>query len=295
MDFKVELSKKIEEFLNRLKDFIPQKDGYNDILIEAMTYSLFAGGKRIRPIIMEETYKLFGGEGKEIYSFMAAIEMIHTYSLIHDDLPAMDNDDFRRGLPTCHIKFGEDIAILTGDALLNRAFEIMIEAATNNNSMEILKAMKTISLASGSRGMIIGQIADVLNDNKPMDLELLNYINLYKTSALIEASFVAGAELAGASMEDVEIIRSIGRDIGLAFQIQDDILDVQGDEVKIGKPLNSDAKNNKTTYVTLLGVEDSWQIADKKLKNALDNIKKFSVDGNSFIISFIEYIKKRKH
>ncbi len=295
MDFNIELKHKTDDFLKKLETFLPEKDGKNDILIDAMHYSLFAGGKRIRPILMEQVYKSLGGDKAEIYSFMAAIEMIHTYSLIHDDLPAMDNDDLRRGKPTCHIKYGENIAILAGDALQNRAYEIMISEAARNNSIKVIRAIKELAYSAGSNGMIIGQIADVMNEDKAMDMELLEYINKNKTSALIEAAFVIGAILAEAKEEDVEVLRSIGRDIGLAFQIQDDVLDILGDERKLGKTVHSDEKNKKTTFATLLGIEEASRLATEKLEDAHNKIKAYISGDKDFLSMFIDYIKNRNY
>lgn len=293
MVFKEELNNKIEYVMAIVKEFLPEEDGQNNLVIEAMTYSLMAGGKRIRPIFMYETFNILGGEGEQIKSFMAAIEMIHTYSLIHDDLPAMDNDDLRRGMPTCHIKFGEDIAILAGDALLNNAFEVMINAALNNPDYSVIQAMDELATAAGSKGMIGGQVADVLNENKAIDLELLNYIHLHKTSALIEAAFVIGATLAKAPKETIEVFRNIGKNIGLAFQIQDDLLDVIGNEKILGKPINSDEKNHKTTYITLKGIEVSTQIINEQLDEASLRLKGFDNEKIQFLLQFIEFLRNR--
>lgn len=293
MDFKIQLNEKIENVISILKAYLPVPDGQNDLLIDAMAYSLFAGGKRIRPIFMVETFKLLNGEGDIIKPFMAAIEMIHTYSLIHDDLPAMDNDDLRRGMPTCHVKFGEDIAVLAGDALLNNAFEIMIKAALSNPDIRVIKAINELGTAAGTKGMIGGQVADVLNENKPIGLELLNYIHLHKTSALIEAAFVIGATLANATNEIIEIFRNIGKNIGLAFQIQDDLLDVLGNEEALGKPLHSDEKNNKITYVSLKGIEASNQIINEQLTQATASLQRFDQNKSGFLMYFIQYLKTR--
>lgn len=292
-DFKSELGEKIENVLSLLKEFLPVPDGQNNLVIDAMTYSLLAGGKRIRPIFMYETFNILGGEGNTIKPFMAAIEMIHTYSLIHDDLPAMDNDDLRRGMPTCHIKYGEDIAILAGDALLNNAFEIMIKEALTNPDKSVIKAMQVLGIASGPQGMIGGQVADVLNENKSIDLELLNYIHLHKTSAMIEAAFVIGAILANASEQTVETFRNIGKNIGLAFQIQDDLLDVLGNEKTLGKPINSDEKNNKITYVSLKGIDVSYEIVNQQLAEATSSLESFDSDKSKFLLEFIEYLRTR--
>ncbi|PKM96119.1 MAG: farnesyl-diphosphate synthase [Firmicutes bacterium HGW-Firmicutes-1] len=295
MEFKLELNKRIDYIINLLKIYLPKQVENNELLVEAMAYSLLAGGKRMRPIFMLEAFTILNGEGKIINPFMAAIEMIHTYSLIHDDLPALDNDELRRGMPTCHVKFGENIAILAGDALLNRAFEIAIEEALINPKMNVIRAMNEIGKAAGANGMIGGQVADVLNENKPIDIELLNYIHTHKTSAMIEASFVVGALLANATEREVEVFRSIGKNIGLAFQIQDDILDVTGSEFELGKPINSDEKNSKVTYVTLKGMEKSTQIVFEQLEEAVTYLQSFDSDKCEFLLAFIEYLKTRNH
>lgn len=294
MEFKEGLKKKQENINEILMHYMPKSESVHlDPIIEAMTYSLLAGGKRIRPLFMRETFEACGGMGTSVEAFMAAIEMIHTYSLIHDDLPAMDNDDLRRGMPTCHIQFGENMAILAGDALLNRAFEIIIEESTQSGHPNLLKAMKELAQAAGTRGMLGGQVADILNEDKPIDLDLLNYIHLHKTSALIEASFVVGAIMALAEDSVVEIFRNVGKNIGLAFQIQDDLLDVIGTTEELGKPLGSDEKNNKITYVTLMGIDASKSIVREKLdeaRNLLENFEKCE-----FLLEFIEYLRKRKN
>lgn len=294
MEFKDNFKEKQERINEILIQFMPENDvNHIEIILQAMAYSLLAGGKRMRPIFMQEVFTACGGKSKDIEAFMAAIEMIHTYSLIHDDLPALDNDDLRRGMPTCHIKFGENIAILAGDALLNRAFEIIIDKALIDNDLQVIKAMQELARASGTRGMIGGQVADVINENKSIDLELLNYIHLNKTSALIEASFVVGALLAHAEDSVVETFRAVGRNIGLAFQIQDDVLDVLGTTQELGKPLGSDEKNNKVTYVTIIGIEASKQIIDQKINEAIQLLEEF--DKCQFLLSFLEYLKNRKN
>ena len=223
-----------------------------------MNYSVKAGGKRLRPLVLLETLKLFGGEEEEAYPFMAAIEMIHTYSLVHDDLPAMDNDKYRRGKLTTHAKFGENMAILAGDALLNYAYEIMSDAVMNSKyPKRAIRAMQTIARKAGIYGMVGGQTVDVENEGKEMSIDTINYIHNLKTAALIEGSMMAGAILAGAKAEEIDIVEKIAKSIGVAFQIQDDILDVTGDTNQLGKAVLSDEKNHKTTYVSLLGVNIS--------------------------------------
>ncbi len=243
-----------DEINSYLEDYFSSAEGLNKLIYESMGYSLKVGGKRIRPILTILTYQLFKKEGyKEIIPFAAAIEMIHTYSLIHDDLPCMDNDDLRRGRPTNHKVFGEAIAVLAGDALLNEAFNVMIDYSMRKGKQG-LKAMEVVGRASGCQGMIGGQVVDILSENSKVTAEVLNYIHDKKTAALITAAVVAGAELAGAPKEDIEVLERYGRNLGLAFQIKDDILDVEGDSTVLGKAINSDISNNKFTYVNLLGL-----------------------------------------
>lgn len=288
----------LTEKMNKIEDILvkslPLKEEPSQVVVEAMHYSLLAGGKRIRPIFMEEAYKICHGKGSCIYGFMAAIEMIHTYSLIHDDLPAMDNDDLRRGKPTCHISFGEDIAILAGDALLNRAFELVLEEAVTLPEPQVMEAMKELFYASGTNGMIGGQVADILNENKPIDIKLLDFIHMRKTSALIEAAFVVGAILAKKDSETVDNFREIGRRIGLAFQIQDDILDVSGTEEELGKHVGSDEKNSKYTYVTLMGMDRAKEVVEEKLDEALDLLNEMEGNKKDFLMDFIGYLKTRR-
>ena len=258
---KEQLSKKIEKIEQTIDFYLPEEKGLQKTVLSAMNYSVKAGGKRLRPMLMAETYEMFGGaDSSVIEPFMAAIEMIHTYSLIHDDLPALDNDDYRRGQKTCHIVYGEDMAILAGDALLNYAYEVATKAfdlAEKDQIMNVVEAIKILASKPGIYGMIGGQVADVELEGTPLSMEQILFIHKNKTSALIEACMMIGAVLAGASKEDVLKMEECGEYIGLAFQIQDDILDLTGDEEEIGKPVGSDEKNHKTTYVTLKGLERS--------------------------------------
>ena len=265
MNFKEEYTDRVEKIEKILKKYLPEKKGYQRTIMEAMEYSLMAGGKRLRPMLMWESYRLFGGEGAAIEPFMAAIEMIHTYSLVHDDLPAMDNDEYRRGRKTTHIVYGEDMGILAGDALLNYAFETACRAfeEESEHALRIGKALKILADKAGIYGMIGGQVVDVQESGKAVSGEVLDFIYRLKTSALIEASMMAGAVLAGAEEGQVSRMEQIAGKIGLAFQIQDDILDVTSTTELLGKPVHSDEKNEKTTYVTWKGIEkaheDTWQ------------------------------------
>jgi geranylgeranyl diphosphate synthase type II len=242
-----------------------------------MQYSLKAGGKRLRPIILSECAGIFGAEESLSSAFAAALEMIHTYSLIHDDLPAMDDDDLRRGKPTNHVVYGEAKAILAGDALLNSAHTIMLKAILDHGAnQKAVKAAFEISNCAGVDGMIVGQIADIANETTEIDLNTLNFINENKTGALIEAAFVSGALLGGAKDEEISKLRKIAHNIGLSFQIIDDILDIEGDTEVIGKPVGSDAKNSKTTYPNLMGLEESKQEAETLTNDAVQMLQSLS-------------------
>ncbi len=254
MDFEQQKQQKTEEINVFLKEFLPEESGKEIILCEAMNYSVAVGGKRLRPMILLEAYRMFGGTDTAAQPFAAALEMIHTYSLVHDDLPAMDNDMYRRGQLTTHAKYGEALGILAGDGLLNYAFEVMSDAVCEQGA-NAARAMRILAKAAGVRGMIAGQTVDLLWTGKPQTKELLDYINERKTSALLCSALMAGAALAGASEEELSVLKQAGNYVGLAFQIKDDILDVIGDESKLGKPLHSDEKNEKSTYVTLIGIE----------------------------------------
>ena len=292
MNFKEEQIEKIEAIL---REYLPEANGYQSVIMEAMEYSLMAGGKRLRPMLMMETYRLFGGETEVIYPFMAAMEMIHTYSLVHDDLPAMDNDMYRRGKKTTHAVYGEDMGILAGDGLLNMAYEIM--------SMAILKskypqraalAMNILAYKAGIYGMIGGQTVDVINENKEKDIDTINFIHKLKTAALIEGAMMVGAILAGVDEQAVETVEEIATNVGIAFQIQDDILDVTGTLEELGKPVLSDEKNEKTTYVTLEGLEkakrDVKEISDRAAGRLAGLPGK-----NEFLYNIIEMLVNRKN
>ena len=259
MNFKIELEQRTKEIEQMLMRYLPQAEGHQHQIMEAMNYSITAGGKRLRPMLMKETYQLFGGNSQVIEPFMAAMEMIHTYSLVHDDLPAMDDDEYRRGKKTTHVVYGEAMGILAGDALLNYAFETAVKAFEMDpeQSLTIGKALGILAGKAGIYGMIGGQVVDVLATGKPLSREELDFIYELKTGALIKASMMFGAVLAGASDADISKVEQIASDVGLAFQIQDDILDVTSTTEELGKPVKSDEKNEKTTYVTLRGLEQS--------------------------------------
>lgn len=272
MSFKEELQKKTREIEELLGRYLPKEEGFQKIVLEAMNYSVTAGGKRLRPMLMQETYRMFGGSGQVVEPFMAAIEMIHTYSLVHDDLPAMDNDEYRRGRKTTHAVYGEAFAILAGDGLLNFAFETAAGAFDLELSERTAKAMQILAGKAGIYGMIGGQVVDVESEGQAVSRDKLDFIYRLKTSALIESSMMIGAVLAGASEEEIEKIRRVAEDVGVAFQIQDDILDVTSTLEVLGKPINSDDKNHKTTYVTLEGLEKAKQDVEKISRRAIETL-----------------------
>ena len=255
---------KVKEIEEILKSYLPEQNGYQKIIMDAMEYSLMAGGKRLRPMLMQETYRLFGGTEKVIEPFMAAQEMIHTYSLVHDDLPAMDDDELRRGRKTTHVVYGEDMGILAGDALLNYAFETAAAAFEEypEKALQIGKAMKILGNKAGIYGMLGGQVVDVKETGHALDKDVLDFIYALKTGALLESSMMIGATLADADEESIALIEKVASKVGLAFQVQDDILDVTSTAEVLGKPIHSDEKNEKTTYVTLLGIDEAEKIVE---------------------------------
>ncbi len=295
MDLKNELSVRAENAEDVVCRFLPDVEGFQSTVFDAMKYGVTAGGKRLRPILMNETFQLFGGEGDVIEPFMAAIEMIHTYSLIHDDLPAMDNDSLRRGKPTVHAAYGEAMGVLAGDALLNYAFETALNAYdANTDVVQVTEAMRILARKAGVFGMIGGQVVDVEAEKKQLEIteKKLNFIYELKTGALIEASMMIGAVLAGASEQDVQTIEDVAGKIGMAFQIQDDILDVEGDEAKLGKPIGSDEKNEKCTYVTFAGIEKSKEEVKRLTDEAVEELNSLSVH-NEFLNELLNYLVYR--
>ncbi|KXZ39644.1 geranylgeranyl diphosphate synthase, type II [Alkalithermobacter thermoalcaliphilus JW-YL-7 = DSM 7308] len=295
MNFKDELKQRKIYFEKTMNQYIPQNANYQKTLFEAMKYSLDAGGKRLRPLLMMESCSLVGGNVEDVIPFANAIEMIHTYSLIHDDLPCMDDDDLRRGKPTNHKVFGEGIAVLAGDGLLNLAFEVMIKASLSDkkNSYTYLQAMNEIAKASGVYGMIGGQAVDLECENKLVDKDTLEFIHMNKTSAMIIASMRSGAIIGKASDEQLDRITNYARCIGLSFQIVDDILDIVGDQSKLGKNIKSDLENNKSTYPSLYGLDKSKQMAQDLIKQAKESISLFG-EKAQFLIDLADYIISRE-
>ena len=293
MNFKEELKTKTEEIDRLLLEYLPKEEGFQKTVLEAANYSVLAGGKRLRPMMMHETYLMFGGNGEVIKPFMAAIEMIHTYSLVHDDLPAMDDDEYRRGKKTTHAVYGEAMGILAGDALLNLAYETASSAFDIDDSYHTAKALQILSRKAGIYGMVGGQTVDVESEGQPLSREKLDFIYSLKTGALLEASMMVGAVLADAPRQEVEAIRQTAADVGLAFQIRDDILDVTGTLEVLGKPINSDDKNNKTTYVTLEGLEKAEKDVELISNRALVTLGSIG-RKNEFLEELIRTLITRK-
>ncbi|MCM1307819.1 MAG: polyprenyl synthetase family protein [Butyrivibrio sp.] len=293
MNFRDELNQRTKEAQEAVLEFLPRAGKFDGELIEAMNYSVGAGGKRLRPLLMMSFNRLYGGDGISVRPFMAAMEMLHTYSLVHDDLPAIDNDDYRRGKYTTHKRFGEAAAILAGDGLLHCAHETALKAfALCKDRERVIRALLIFADKTGINGMLGGQAADVINTSKSIDRELMYYIYEKKTGALIEGSMMIGAALAGASDDDLETICRAGADIGTAFQIRDDILDVTGDESVIGKPKGSDERNGKTTYVSVNGLERAQEDADRLSAEARLLLSGFGVCAHEreFIGELFDYL-----
>lgn len=295
MDIKAEIGVRTEAIEQVLASYLPKEEGYQKVIMEAMNYSFLAGGKRLRPMLMKETYQLFGGKSKVIEPFMAAIEMIHTYSLVHDDLPAMDNDEYRRGKKTTHAVYGEAMGILAGDALLNYAFETALSAFDlEPDNTNIAKALQILAKKAGIYGMVGGQVVDVTSENEQsMTKEKLDFIYKLKTGALIEASMLIGAVLAGATKNEQKIIEQAALEVGLAFQIQDDILDVTSTMEVLGKPIGSDEKNHKITYVTYEGLEKAKEDVERISKSAVAHMNSLVVK-NEFLNELLVYLISRE-
>lgn len=295
--FMEELQQKVEHINNVLEKFLPAEDGQQRIIFEAMNYSVRAGGKRLRPMLMEETYHMFGGSSAVIEPFMAAIEMIHTYSLVHDDLPAMDNDEYRRGKKTTHAVYGEAMGILAGDALLNMAYETAAKAFDMEVAdARVARAFTVLAKKAGVYGMVGGQVVDVeseKSDDCPITREKLDFIYRLKTGALIESSMMIGAILAGASSDGVSRVEQIAAKLGLAFQIQDDVLDVTSTLEVLGKPVGSDEKNNKATYVTFEGLDKAVSDVERISKEAEEQLDDLGYD-DAFLKELFEYLIHRE-
>ena len=299
MNFNEQLQQKTADAEEILKKYLPEEEGYQKKVIEAMNYSVLAGGKRLRPVLMKESFLLFGGQGEVIEPFMAALEMIHNYSLVHDDLPAMDNDEYRRGRKTTWTVYGEGMAVLAGDGLLNYAYETAAKAFDKAGDQEEMKrvarALQILAEKAGIYGMIGGQNGDLEAEegNLPLTEALLLFIHEKKTAALIQAALMIGGVLAGASDTEIRDLEKAAYDIGIAFQIQDDILDVTGNEEILGKPIGSDEKNHKLTYVSLNGLEKSREDV-KRLSGEAEEILDSFQEKNPFLISLIDSLITRQ-
>ncbi len=280
-----------------LRNYLPEEAGYQKTVLEAMNYSVLAGGKRLRPLLMQETYRMFNGAGQAVEPFMAAIEMIHTYSLVHDDLPAMDNDEYRRGRKTTHVVYGEAMGILAGDALLNYAFETALKAYDmTTDHQEVTQAMKILAHRAGIHGMIGGQTADIEAEHqqKEIDEKLLLFIDENKTGALIQAAMCIGAVLAGADEQAVRDMEQCALDIGVAFQIQDDILDITSTTEVLGKTVGSDVQNEKATYVSLMGMEQAKKDVQAYSGRAMDILERY-LGEDRYLLTLVKSLITRAH
>lgn len=294
-DFKEQMHEKICAIEDMLQEKMPNQESFQKTIFTAMDYSVMAGGKRLRPMLLQETYFLFGGKETEVVAdFMAAIEMIHTYSLVHDDLPAMDNDEYRRGKKTTHAQFGEDMGILAGDALLNFAYETALLGVMLSKEKEnAIAAMDILAKKAGIYGMVGGQVVDVEMTGKPLSQEQLDFIYRLKTGALLEASLMVGAMLAGASQSEIDVLEQIGRNVGYAFQIQDDILDLTSTTQELGKPVLSDEKNDKMTYVTIHGMDEAKEAVRQYSNKALELLETLP-EQSAFLNSLINALICRR-
>lgn len=295
VDIRTEIQKRTEEIDSIIEQYLPAEEGYQKTVMEAMNYSILAGGKRLRPMLMLETYRLFGGKSKVIEPFMAAIEMIHTYSLVHDDLPAMDNDEYRRGKKTTHAVYGEAMGILAGDALLNFAYETALTAFDMEpDNRNIGRALQILATKAGIYGMVGGQVVDVQSeDTGDITREKLDFIYRLKTGALLESSMLIGAVLAGATKKEQNTVEAAATEVGIAFQIQDDILDVTSSLEVLGKPIGSDEKNHKATYVTFEGLEKAMEDVKKYSNSAVERMDSLVVK-NEFLKELLLYLIARE-
>ncbi len=292
-DFEQSMAERVQRAEQILDRYLPAEEGYQKTIFEAVNYSVRAGGKRLRPILMREVYEMCGGTDSQVIEpFMAALEMIHTYSLVHDDLPAMDNDDYRRGMLTTHKKFGEDMGILAGDALLNYAYETAFKAFVSGSTDRVAEALRVLGRKAGMYGMVGGQVVDVEENGKFVDEATLLFVYETKTSALLEAAFMIGGILAGASQEQIQSLELSAKKLGIAFQIQDDILDGGGDEEKLGKPVHSDERNEKSTFAAIHGIQKSSEKVKEYTEEALEILASFPGD-KAFLEECMGWLTKR--
>lgn len=291
MDFRAELAKKARQVDGALESFLPPVDAYPPLIHEAIRYSVLGGGKRLRPVLVLASAEAVGGDPARVLPAACSLEMIHAYSLIHDDLPAMDNDDFRRGRPTCHKAFGEATAILTGDALLTLAFEVLAKSK-GVRPESIIEVIGEFAFAAGTKGLIGGQVVDTLSCDEDIDANTLEYIHRHKTGALYRAAVRAGAILTGASKAQVSALTEYAEHFGMAFQIKDDVLDIEGDETVLGKPVGSDQKNKKATYPALYGMEGAKEKARQAGHSALDALSLFGGEAD-FLRLLVQFVINR--
>ncbi|MCW2277340.1 polyprenyl synthetase family protein [Heliophilum fasciatum] len=300
MNLKEEMKAMSQQVDAALAQWLPDSDVFPAVIHDAMRYSVFAGGKKLRPVLVLAACHAVGGVQEEVLPAAAALEMIHTYSLIHDDLPAMDDDDLRRGRPTNHKVYGEAVAVLAGDALLTRAFGVLAEAGMASARRDparaalYLQVAQEVAEASGTLGMIGGQVVDMESEDKQIDMEIMEYIHRHKTGALIRVSLRVGALLGGGSAEQLAALTTYGEHLGLAFQITDDLLDIQGDEAKLGKPVGSDEKNQKSTYPSLLGIDGARQAAEQAMADALAALESFD-EGAQVLRELARYLLVREN
>lgn len=292
MDFYKEFEERIIEVNKNLEKYVEEKECPQETIYKAMNYSVKAGGKRIRPVIMLACAELVGGEMSAVMPFACALEMIHTYSLIHDDLPCMDNDDLRRGVPTNHKVFGEAMAVLAGDALLNCAFETMLKNTDVSPNMT-LAAMSEIATSAGTEGMIGGQVIDIESEGKTIDAVTLMTMHLHKTAALIMAAAKVGALLGGGSREDLSSMEEFARYLGIAFQIKDDILDITGNEETLGKKTGVDGLLEKSTFVSIYGMEQSENLLNDYTQKAIEVLSKYG-EKAEFLIELSKFLLMRE-
>lgn len=297
MNYKETIAARTKETEQLVKEFLPKEEGFQKTVIEAMNYSFLAGGKRLRPLIMHESYKAFGGDSQIIKPFMAALEMIHNYSLVHDDLPEMDNDELRRGMPTTHIKYGPGMAVLAGDGLLNYAFETATKAfdlcETIDDYKRVSRALRVLAQKAGIYGMIGGQTLDVEAADKGLELseEAILFIDENKTAALLQAAFMIGAILAGADDEVIDQLEKIGYNVGVAFQLQDDILDITSTTEVLGKPVGSDVEAGKVTHISVLGFDETvnrQKLLSKEASEAITDLSLVAKDRDA--LDFLAYL-----
>lgn len=296
MDFTTCYNRYVQIVNKALDIYINEKDTPEATIYKAMRYSLLAGGKRLRPILALSVCEIAEGDQESILPFACAVEMIHTYSLIHDDLPVMDNDDYRRGRLTNHKIYGEATAILAGDALLNRAFEIMLRSCIEDSNFidRKVKAMEIIAQASGMSGMIGGQVVDLESEGRNISVERLKYMHKYKTGALIKAPVLSSAIFCDMDEDTVKRLETYADNIGLAFQIKDDILDIEGNSEELGKPTGSDAGKGKTTFITLLGIDQSRKMLNNVTEQAIESLSTLG-KGSNFLKELAEYLAVRKN